>query len=38
MLGFQIKNKKVLFILFAIFIALISIGVLIFQIIKNERI
>jgi len=29
MLGFQIKNKKVLFILFAIFIALISIGVLI---------
>jgi len=29
MLGFQIKNKKVLFILFAISIALISIGVLI---------
>ncbi|WKD84734.1 hypothetical protein KCTC32516_00068 [Polaribacter huanghezhanensis] len=30
MLGFQVKNKKVLFILFVIFIALISIGVLIF--------
>jgi len=29
MLGFQIKNKKVLFILFAICIAFISIGVLI---------
>jgi hypothetical protein len=29
MLGFQIKNKKTLFILFAIFIAAISIGVLV---------